>query len=92
MTQVLEYWPALLQGLMVTVWVAVASITGAAAGALVLGSLRLSQRRAVRISAVALIELIRGASALVLLFWVFYALPLVPGMPHLSPMAAAILV
>jgi len=77
---------------MVTVWVAVASITGAAAGALVLGSLRLSQRRAVRISAVALIELIRGASALVLLFWVFYALPLVPGMPHLSPMTAAILV
>jgi polar amino acid transport system permease protein len=91
-TQVLEYWPALIQGLMVTVWVAVASITGAAAGALLLGSLRLSQQRAVRMSAVALIELIRGASALVLLFWVFYALPLVPGMPHMSPMTAAILV
>lgn len=92
MTQVLEFWPALLQGLMVTIWVAVASIIGAAAGALLLGCLRLSQQRAVRISAAILIELIRGASALVLLFWVFYALPLVPGMPHLTPMTAAIMV
>lgn len=92
MTQVLEFWPVLLQGLLVTIWVAVTSITGAAAGALLLGCLRLSRRKAIRISAVVLIELIRGASALVLLFWVFYALPLVPGMPHLSPLTAAIMV
>ncbi|WP_156908955.1 hypothetical protein [Bradyrhizobium murdochi] len=37
------------------------------------------------------IEFIRAPSALVLLFWGSYALPLVPGMPSLSPIAAAIL-
>ncbi len=90
--QVIEYWPALLRGLLITVWVAVASIMLAALGALVLGALRLSLKTWVRISTAVLIEFIRGASALVLLFWVFYALPLVPGMPHLGPLTAAIIV
>lgn len=77
---------------MTTVWVSVLSILGAAAGALVLGPMRLSRRKSVRIGALVFIEGVRGASALVLLFWVFYALPLVPGMPHLEPVTASILV
>lgn len=89
---VLAYWPVFLKGLLITVWVAIASIVGAAAGALLLGRLRLSDNPVVKGGAFVMIELIRGASALVLLFWVFYALPLVPGMPHLSPLMAAILV
>jgi polar amino acid transport system permease protein len=89
---IIEYWPALAQGLLITVWVALSSILGAASGGLILGSLRLSRRKPVRVGAAVLVEVIRGASALVLLFWVFYALPLLPGMPHLSPMVASILV
>jgi polar amino acid transport system permease protein len=89
---VLEYWPSLMRGLATTVWIALASIFGAAVGSLVLGTLKLSRSRARRRATGAFIEVVRGASALVLLFWVFYALPLVPGAPHLTPTAASILV
>lgn len=92
MKSVLEYWPAIAQGLFTTVWVAVCSIAGAALGALVLGPLRLSPSPLVRVASFVFLEFMRGASALVFLFWVFYALPLVPGMPHLTPLAASILV
>jgi polar amino acid transport system permease protein len=89
---VLEYWPALAQGLLTTVSVALFSILGAGLGALILGPLRLSPRLAIRIASFVFIEFIRGVSAIVFLFWVFYALPMLPGMPHLSPYAASILV
>jgi polar amino acid transport system permease protein len=89
---VLEYWPALAQGLWTTVWVAICSIAGAALGALILGPLRLSARPALRTASFIFIEFVRGASALVFLFWIFYALPLLPGMPHLSPITASMLV
>ncbi|SPP98089.1 amino acid ABC transporter permease [Bradyrhizobium vignae] len=92
MKAVVEYWPALAQGLWVTVWVASCIIPGAAVGALILGALRLSETPAIRVSAMLVIEFVRAPSALVLLFWVFYVLPLLPGMPRLSPLTAAILV
>ncbi|MGY2803785.1 amino acid ABC transporter permease [Bradyrhizobium sp. USDA 4506] len=92
MHAVLEYWPSLAQGLWVTVWVAVCTIIGAAAGAVFLGAARLSNARALRVASILFIEFIRGPSGLVLLFWVFYVLPLLPGMPQLSALAAAILV
>ncbi|MCA6113058.1 amino acid ABC transporter permease [Bradyrhizobium cenepequi] len=92
MKAILEYWPVLAQGLWVTVWVALCIIPGAALGALILGALRLSETTAIRMTAMLVIEFLRAPSALVLLFWVFYALPLLPGMPRLSPLAAAILV
>jgi len=92
MKAVLEYWPALYQGLLTTIWVAMCSITGAAVGSLILGPLRMSSSRGVRLFALFIIEFIRGASALVALFWVFYSLPSMPHMPRLSPMVASILV
>ncbi|MGY3473537.1 amino acid ABC transporter permease [Bradyrhizobium ottawaense] len=92
MYAVLEYWPVLAQGMWVTVWVALCIIPGAAIGAIILGALRLSESSVLRVASMLLIEAIRAPSALVLLFWVFYALPLVPGMPRLSPIAAAIFV
>src|SRR5262249_49450485 len=46
----------------------------------------------VSVGAGSLIELLRGASVLIYLFWVYYALPLVPGMPRLSPLAVSVLV
>ncbi|WP_439406508.1 amino acid ABC transporter permease [Bradyrhizobium sp. DASA03076] len=92
MGAVLEYWPSLAHGLWVTGSVAFCIILGAALGALILGPLRLSKRSVIRVSSILLIEFIRGPSALVLLFWVFYVLPLIRGMPQLSPLAASILV
>ncbi|QOZ36527.1 amino acid ABC transporter permease [Bradyrhizobium sp. CCBAU 53421] len=92
MSEVLEYWPAFLQGLWVTAWIAATTILGGAVGAVLLGALRLSKTAAIRAAAMLFTELIRGPSAIVLLFWVFYALPLIPGMPRFGPQAAAILV
>ncbi len=92
METVFEYWPVLIRGLWVTVWVGVCIILGAALGALVLGPLRLSKRPALRVPAMLVIEFVRAPSALVLMFWVYYALPLIPGMPRLNPITAAILV
>ncbi|WP_076867229.1 amino acid ABC transporter permease [Bradyrhizobium mercantei] len=92
MKAVLEYWPVLARGLWVTVWVALCIIPGAALGAIILGALRLSDKWTIRTASMLLIEFVRAPSALILLFWVFYALPLIPGMPRLSPIAAAILV
>lgn len=92
MGAVLAFWPSFAQGLWVTVWVAFCTILGAALGALFLGSLRLSKTPAVRIASAFFIEAIRAPSALVLLFWTFYVLPLLPGMPQLSPLTASILV
>jgi polar amino acid transport system permease protein len=89
---ILVYWLVLLQGLWVTIWVSVCIIFGAALGAIILGALRLSKNLVVRALTVLFIECVRGPSALVLLFWVFYALPLIPGMPSLSPISASILV
>ncbi|NYG45347.1 polar amino acid transport system permease protein [Bradyrhizobium sp. IAR9] len=92
MKVVLEYWPVLAQGLCVTVWVSICIIFGAALGGVVLGALRLSDAPATRVASTLFIEFVRAPSAVVLLFWMFYALPLLPGMPRLSPLAAAILV
>lgn len=92
MRAVLQYWPVLVQGVWVTIWVALCIILGAVPGAVVLGGLRLSESRILRVASMLLIEFIRAPSALVLLFWVFYALPLVPGMPRIGPLTAAILV
>lgn len=92
MVAVLEYWPVLLQGLWVTTWVSICIILGGAFGAVVLGALRLSKSPAIQVATMLFIEFVRGPSAVVLLFWVFYALPTIPGMPRLTPIAASILV
>lgn len=92
MPNLVDYAPAYALGVWVTVQVAVAGIVGAVLVSAVLGALRLSPRRWVRVAAAVLIEASRGASALVVLFWVFYALPLLPGMPRLPPLTASVLV
>ena len=90
MSAVFAYWPALIDGLITTIWVAITSILGSAVVSLILGTLRISRKSSLRIIASLLIEVFRCASALVFLFWVFYALPLLPGMPRLSPIMASI--
>jgi His/Glu/Gln/Arg/opine family amino acid ABC transporter permease subunit len=91
-SQLLEYWPVVLSGLWVTIWVSLLTILFSAIGALVLGPMRLSRIGAIRLGTMALIELVRGPSGLVWLFWVFYAVPLIPGMPRFSPITASVIV
>lgn len=92
MKAILEYWSGLAQGLWVTVWVWLCIMVTGALGAIVLGALRLSKKPALRMTSTFFIECIRGPSGLVWMFWVFFALPLIPGMPRLSGITASILV
>jgi polar amino acid transport system permease protein len=88
-----EYRPVLLDGLLVTVLVAVLSIAGCAVVSVILGIARSSNKARLRVAAGAAVELLRGASALIYLFWAYYALPaFFPGTPQLSPLAVSIIV
>src|SRR5262245_26403757 len=87
-----EFLPAIGRGLATTIAIAVASILGCAAVSIVLGVARRSKLAPVKAGAGFFVELLRGASVLIYLFWVYYALPLVPGMPRLSPIAVSIVV
>ncbi|MEU6172940.1 ectoine/hydroxyectoine ABC transporter permease subunit EhuC [Streptantibioticus parmotrematis] len=66
----------LLRGLWLTVQLTVFSAALAAAVAFLAGLARLSRRWIVRFVAGVYVEFFRGTSALVLMFWLFFALPL----------------
>jgi len=88
----LEFLPAIGRGLAMTVAIATASILGCAIVSIMLGVARRSGFAPVRTAAGLVVELLRGASVLIYLFWVYYALPLVPGMPRLGPIAVSVVV
>ena len=67
--------PLLLQGAKVTVTVAAFSSIVAFAAAITAGLCTLSRRRAVRAVTAIYVELFRGTSLLVQLFWLYFALP-----------------
>lgn len=92
MEELVPYLPDMLDGLRVTMIVAALSIVGCAVTALVLGVLRTMKDAATRYSAIVFIELMRGASVIVYLFWIYYALPAIPGVPQLSAFTACVLV
>lgn len=87
-----EFLPMIGRGLATTVGIAGASILGCAVVSIVLGLARRSELAAARGIAGLIVELLRGASVLIYLFWVYYALPLVPGMPRLTPIAVSVVV
>lgn len=87
MIQTLEL---LFKGLMVTLQITAAGAVLAAMAALTAGLARLSHRRAIRWIAAVYVEIFRGTSALVQLFWAYFVLPFF-GI-DLGAMAAAILV
>ncbi|KRV47785.1 ectoine/hydroxyectoine ABC transporter permease subunit EhuC [Wenjunlia vitaminophila] len=66
----------LLDGLWITIQLLVFSAALAVLIAFTAGLARLSRRRAVRFFAAVYVEFFRGTSALVLMFWLFFALPL----------------
>lgn len=92
MNAVLAYRPALLEGLMITLWMSALAIGCAAVGGVILGAFRSSQARFIRTASLVFIEGVRGPSGLVWMFWTYYALPLVPGMPELRPFTVAVAV
>jgi polar amino acid transport system permease protein len=81
----------ILSGAWVTVVVTAGSLAIALVVGLIVGMARLSGHRALRWPATAFVEVFRGTSELVQLFWAFYALPLLTGY-QLTPIMAACLV
>lgn len=92
MYAVIEYWPALQRGLLTTLAVTALGFTLAVLFGFVLALLRLSASKIVSNLCTAVVEFFRGTSALVQLFWVFYALPLLPIDLAPSPFVAAMVV
>ncbi len=75
MSDVLRYLGLLLQGLGPTCVVFVGAVALAAVVALALGAALTTRWRWLRWPAAAIVEGVRGTSAIVQLFWVFFALP-----------------
>lgn len=90
MAEILPYWSLFLQGLLITILVTVLGTVVAIATAFLAGLGRLSQHRFLRWPASVFIEVFRGTSMLVQLFWVFYALPFF-GI-QFTPLGAGVLV
>jgi polar amino acid transport system permease protein len=89
MSDVITYAPLLLQGLLITVLVTVLSAILAVVTAFAAGLGRLSQHRWLRWPAGVFVEVFRGTSLLVQMFWFFFALPFFG--VQLAPLAAAVL-
>ena len=70
------YLGPLSEGALITAQIAVASMLLGAAFSFIFGMGKLSRVRAIRWLSIAYIELFRGTSLLVQLFWLYFALPL----------------
>ena len=92
MTAIGPFLPRIVEGLLTTFWLAWASIALAALVAVVLGALRVSRAPLTSAASGVGVELMRGTSVLVQLFWVYYALPVLPGGIDLGPRTAALMV
>lgn len=80
-----------MEGTWVTLQVILGSFALGTVMALIIGVARLSVRKWVRGAALVYIEFARGVAAIILLFWMFYALPILFGSPSMPPMLAGIL-
>ncbi|RJG24307.1 ectoine/hydroxyectoine ABC transporter permease subunit EhuC [Paenibacillus thiaminolyticus] len=86
----LEYVPALLQGAWVTLQIVCFSMLLAFFCAFIAGLARLSKYRIIRLVSGVYVEVFRGTSLLVQLFWLYFALPMLLDI-RMSAMAAAVL-
>lgn len=75
MLELFHFLPPLLSGLWVTIQLAFGGSILAILAAFAVGLLRLSRKAGLRIAATAYTDFFRGTSALVQLFWVYFALP-----------------
>jgi polar amino acid transport system permease protein len=90
MSDLNELLPLLMKGTLVTIEIAVCSILLAIVMAGFATTLRAAPYRIVRWTANAYVEIFRGTSLLVQLFWFFFVLPLPPFNVHLTPFTVAI--
>src|SRR5699024_5660973 len=88
MDQILQLIPPLLVGAKVTAWITFASTILGAICAFAAGLGKISRFRILRIISNVYIEVFRGTSLLVQLFWLYFALPII-GI-RLSPEVAGI--
>lgn len=87
MEKVLPFLPLVALGFGYTIILAVASIALAFAIGLGLGLLRRSNNRWVTVPVVAFVEVARGTSEIVQMYWVFFALPLFLAIQIPAPVA-----
>jgi polar amino acid transport system permease protein len=80
-----------MEGLLVTLQVLAGSIALGTVMALIFGVARLSPQGWVRSAALVYIEFARGISAIILLFIMFFAVPILFGIGSMAPMLAGIL-
>ncbi len=74
----IEIFPIIMEGVWVTIKVSTAGALIALAVAVVAGSARASDSRILRTIAGIYVEIFRGTSALVQMFWIYFVLPLPP--------------
>lgn len=87
---ILTFLPSLAKGALVTLEITLMAMVLAAAAAFAAGLLRLSRYRLVRALAAVYVEIFRGTSLLVQLFWLYFALPMLLDI-QIPAMAAAVL-
>lgn len=73
---VVQYWPRLLSGVSVTLSLFLMSAILGISISLLMGLMKLSRKRILRGVAITYIEIFRGTSLVVQLFWIFFVLPL----------------
>jgi len=83
--------PALVRGLSITIQLAIGGTLLALMVALVAGVARASSNRIVRTVSGVYVEIFRGSSVLVQMFWIFFVLPLPPFSIELTALQAGIL-
>ena len=86
-----ELFPLLLEGTLVTIRITCLAALLAAGLALLAATAKMSTLRALRWIANIYIELFRGTSLMVQLFWLFFVLPLPPFNVSLTPYTVAVL-
>lgn len=83
--------PALLRGLAITIQLTIMGATLALIVALIAGVARSSRYRIIRAVTGFYVEIFRGTSILVQLFWIFFVLPLPPFNLSLTPLQAGVI-
>ncbi|WP_010269282.1 ectoine/hydroxyectoine ABC transporter permease subunit EhuC [Paenibacillus senegalensis] len=87
---IVEFMPSLLRGAAVTLEITLYSLVAAFVLSFIAGLARLSKWRIIRFIAAAYVEVLRGTSLLVQLFWIYFALPVLLDI-NLTAMQAGVL-
>jgi polar amino acid transport system permease protein len=86
----LKYWPLFLTGLWRTIELASLSVVIGFSLGIVVVACRLSKNRVLRCLAIGFVEIFRNIPSLILLFWLFYLVPVLTGIQN-KPFLAALI-